>query len=169
MNLHDFVEHINKQRKAGGWYSFVGVVETCRVQLKGHGTWLQIFRVDGINQPNPMEMKVKQFLDALERPFMISYDETYATVTHASAEHGDFADRGHILHNGTMSYEQMIDTLDGTEPSVSPLRDDEPYVFFTRYNYREDFETGEREERSYHPNNEYSRRRMIQAWKYANQ
>lgn len=71
MNIeyNEFKAEINRKRKAGGWYQFVGLVEGKQVRLKGYKTWLQIYSVDGISYGNPMDQKVGEFNEALYAPF----------------------------------------------------------------------------------------------------
>ena len=66
-----FIKHINKLRtqNKGSWYTFTGVVDGKEVQLKGTDTWLQIYKVDGIDYSNPMQRKVKDFKEDLLKPF----------------------------------------------------------------------------------------------------
>lgn len=61
-------EFINKLRLAnkGKWYTWSGVVEGKSVEIKAHGTWLQIFRVNGLNHANCGDRKVGQFKEDLE-------------------------------------------------------------------------------------------------------
>jgi hypothetical protein len=67
--FQDFKKLINDERKAGDWYYYSGAVEDKFVALKGHGTWLQIYRVDGINYANCVEAKVSEFNMTLAKPF----------------------------------------------------------------------------------------------------
>lgn len=50
-NKSDFVKAINKLRRTskGQWYAWVGFVEGKKIELKAFGTWLQIFRVNGLD------------------------------------------------------------------------------------------------------------------------
>ena len=68
MNKIDFVKHINGLRKGskGQWYSFVGTVDGKSVSIKGFGTWLQIYRVDGIDQNTTMDNSVSNFTIELQ-------------------------------------------------------------------------------------------------------
>ena len=70
MKFEAFKQLINKKRRTGGWYSFNGNVEGKSVQLKGFGTWLQRYVVDGINFDSPMDIKVGTHLKYLEKPFI---------------------------------------------------------------------------------------------------
>jgi len=61
MTKLEFCKIVNKGRLTKGWYTFVGVVEGKQVQLKGHGTWLQIFNIDGVNYGSVHDLSVKSF------------------------------------------------------------------------------------------------------------
>ena len=65
INSESFFKLINDARKSNKnqWYGFVGAVEGKEVSLKGYNTWLQVYRVDGLNQPT------KKFNEELSRPF----------------------------------------------------------------------------------------------------
>jgi len=67
----DFVKHINKlkNQNKNSWYTFTGTVNDKDIKIKGYGTWLQIFKVDGIDYSNPMEQSVKDYKNSLLRPF----------------------------------------------------------------------------------------------------
>jgi glucan phosphorylase len=71
LDAPSFQTLINKTRKANKdrWYAFVGNVEGKQVSLKGFNTWLQRYTVDGLHQPNTMDISVKQFNDVLINPF----------------------------------------------------------------------------------------------------
>jgi len=79
MQYDDFIDLINRLRKAhkGRWYTWIGDVEGKDISLKGFGTWLQIFKVDGIDYSNPMERAVAQFKDDLEAPFLELHDDIH--------------------------------------------------------------------------------------------
>lgn len=68
----DFVQLINSARKnnKNSWYIFSGLVDGKSVALKGFNTWLQVYRVNGLNQPSLMGISVKQFTEALKQPFI---------------------------------------------------------------------------------------------------
>ena len=63
MNTQDFTQTINKLRLSnkGRWYTWQGIVNGQAVALKGFGPWLQLFRVNGLEQALPMQMSVKAF------------------------------------------------------------------------------------------------------------
>lgn len=63
MDNLEFVKTVNALRLANKnkWYYFQGTVNGKDVQLKGYGTWLQIFTVNGWNCSNAMEQKVGSY------------------------------------------------------------------------------------------------------------
>lgn len=69
MQYKDFAELIKRQRLTGTWYTHIGLVDGKEVQLKAYKTWLQIYKVDGIDYSNCMESKVGQFNKDLALPF----------------------------------------------------------------------------------------------------
>jgi len=77
--MEDFIREINTLRKVNknAWYTWVGSVEGKEVSLKGFGTWLELFKVDGIDYSNPMERAVGQFKDDLEAPFLELHDDVH--------------------------------------------------------------------------------------------
>lgn len=71
MNLQSFIAHVNTLRKTdkNKWYFFVGEVEGKYIELKGYNTWLQIYRVDGVQYGNNGDRKVADYLKDLALPF----------------------------------------------------------------------------------------------------
>ena len=67
----DFIKSIIKLKNGNKnkWYTFVGEVEGMKVKIKGYGTWLQIFNVDGTDYGNSSETSVKGFKELLAEPF----------------------------------------------------------------------------------------------------
>jgi hypothetical protein len=63
METIEFVLTINQLRRANKeqWYFWTGVVDDKCVEIKGFNTWLQIFRVDGVQQNTTMGNSVKEF------------------------------------------------------------------------------------------------------------
>lgn len=63
MTKDEFITHINKHRKAckNQWYSFIETVDNRRIEIKGFNTWLQIFKIDGIQQNTAIDISVSQF------------------------------------------------------------------------------------------------------------
>lgn len=58
-----FVKTVNGIRRGskGTWYQWTGLVDGKSVQLKGHGTWLQVFRIDGVSYGGLHDQKVVDF------------------------------------------------------------------------------------------------------------
>ena len=71
-SAEEFYKYITAERKnhKAKWFFFVGYVENKFVEIKCFKTWLQIFKVDGITYPCPMEISVKEFNEVLKRPFL---------------------------------------------------------------------------------------------------
>lgn len=68
-DLKLFIKTINNLRLKGSWYQYVGMVDGKDIKIKGYGTWLQIFKVNGIDHSNCMGQSIKQFKDALLKAF----------------------------------------------------------------------------------------------------
>ena len=70
-SVDEFVKTINKLRldNKNKWFWWHGYVTGYRVELKCYNTWLQVFRVEGVNWPNCMDESVTKFKEALRRPF----------------------------------------------------------------------------------------------------
>ncbi len=79
MDFHDFIREINRMRllNKNKWYSYMGCVEGKNISVKGFATWLQIFKVDGIDYSNPMERSVGEFKDDLETPFLELHEDVH--------------------------------------------------------------------------------------------
>ena len=71
MDAKDFIKEVNSLRlnNKNSWYQFTGEVEGKQVSLEGYNTWLQIFKVNGLDYSNGMDAKVGEFKTALEKPF----------------------------------------------------------------------------------------------------
>lgn len=80
---------------------------------------------------------------------MAKFDVTFTTITPESAEHGDFADNGFIAKDVDLreAFALMSGYADEADSSFSL---DNPPRSFTAYNYDENYETGEVEQRSLH-------------------
>ena len=74
ISVQEFVKQINQLRRnnKNKWYYFLDTVEGKKVQLKGYNTWLQIYKVNGIDYSNCMDGTVKQFNTTLIKPFEVS-------------------------------------------------------------------------------------------------
>lgn len=70
-DVETFVKTINKLRTSNKnkWYTWTGVVDGNDVKLKGYNTWLQVFKVKGIEYGGPMEVPVSKFKQLLKEPF----------------------------------------------------------------------------------------------------
>ncbi|MCK9326094.1 MAG: hypothetical protein M0P69_11440 [Bacteroidales bacterium] len=68
--FEDFKKAVNDKRKSGGkygkWYYHTANVDGNIVELKGFKTWLQIFRINGMNYPGGMDIPVGAFNKHLE-------------------------------------------------------------------------------------------------------
>lgn len=68
----EFLKAYNKHRLEDRtrWYGFSGFVEGHFVQIKSHGTWNQILKIDGLQHNTLMDQKVgdwkKELNDAFE-------------------------------------------------------------------------------------------------------
>jgi len=71
ISFDEFAKLINDVRKANknDWYSFGGCVNGKQIVVKGIGTWLQQYVIDGLNRPSAMDISVKQFNECLRQPF----------------------------------------------------------------------------------------------------
>lgn len=69
MNTLEFIKEINALRLANKnkWYFWQGVVNGKKVEIKGYGTWLQIFRINGLNLWAGMDISIKDFKESLAR------------------------------------------------------------------------------------------------------
>ena len=69
--VKQFLIHVNGLRlnTKNNWYFLICLVEGKEVKLKGFGTWLQIFQIDGIDYAGSMGNNVKQFKTQLQEPF----------------------------------------------------------------------------------------------------
>ena len=67
MNTQDFIKAVNALRLSNKskWYTFDGYVNNKQVQIKAYGTWLQVFKVDGLSIPTVSDVSVKDFKDCL--------------------------------------------------------------------------------------------------------
>ena len=69
ISLDLFIKTINGMRRLGGWYAYAGLVEGRMVRVKGYGTWLQTYQVDGVTFGGLHDRKVGQFKTDLLQPF----------------------------------------------------------------------------------------------------
>jgi len=70
ISFEQFKKYVNIERKKGGWYQAYNVsVDGKEVRLKAYKTWLQVYKVDGVDWSNCMGVSVKQFNQDLVAPF----------------------------------------------------------------------------------------------------
>jgi len=98
---------------------------------------------------------------------VIKYSTAYEIITEESATLGDAEERGFLDENLTSDFRDMVDILEGTEPSKYPLVVDDTRVWFTHYGDM-DMHSGEYENISYHPKTARDCRYMIKAWLIGN-
>ena len=69
MNKENFIKLVNSTRiiNKDRWYVITEVVDGKLVEIKGFGTWLQIFRIDGLQQNTLMDINVTEFKNTLEK------------------------------------------------------------------------------------------------------
>ena len=69
--VRDFVAHINKIRRRGGWYGGTFTVAGKDLRIKSYGTWNQILSVDGIHSGGNMDLSVsawkQEIVDSLTK------------------------------------------------------------------------------------------------------
>jgi len=65
----EFIKTVNDLRLAnkGKWFYFSGMVEGKEVKIKCYNTWLQIFRVNGVQLNTCMDITATKFKQELER------------------------------------------------------------------------------------------------------
>jgi len=68
--LAGLIREIDLRRKHGGWYTLICITEGKDIRIKGYGTWLQVYQVDGIDYSGCMDISVTQFRDQLRLPFV---------------------------------------------------------------------------------------------------
>lgn len=63
MDKTEFIKQINTKRKAikNEWYYIHTEFNNKNIIIKGFGTWLQVFTIDGIDYTNGMDNSVKEF------------------------------------------------------------------------------------------------------------
>lgn len=64
MNINEFaikLDSIRKQNKNKWYYLTEELSNGLAIQIKGFNTWLQIFRINGLEQGLPMDMPVKTY------------------------------------------------------------------------------------------------------------
>ena len=71
MTVKQYKEHVNKERKfnKNAWSFFQEMVNGKAIILKYFNTSIHVFKVNGINYPNPMDISVKEFNRIILSPF----------------------------------------------------------------------------------------------------
>ena len=66
-----FVKTVNTARLANKnkWYALTGTVNGKAIKIKGFGTWLQIFDIDGFYYGTCCDIPVKRFKESLANTF----------------------------------------------------------------------------------------------------
>ena len=66
-----FVKLVNGARLAskGQWYQITGEINGKSIAIKGYKTWLQIFRIRGIDNGNCPDLPVARFKESLTNTF----------------------------------------------------------------------------------------------------
>lgn len=69
MSKEQLIKDINNLRKTNknNWYYLNTTYNNKAIQLKGFGTWLQIFKIDNIDYPCSMDITVREFNNTLEK------------------------------------------------------------------------------------------------------
>lgn len=69
MSKEQLIKDINNLRKTNknNWYYLSTTYNNKAIQLKGFGTWLQIFKIDNIDYSNNMDETVKQYNEHLNK------------------------------------------------------------------------------------------------------
>ena len=69
--MNELTKKINQLRlnNKNKWYYYTGIFEGKTIELKAFGTWLQIYKIDGVNHSGLMDISIKEFKNTLETPF----------------------------------------------------------------------------------------------------
>jgi hypothetical protein len=58
---------MNEGRIRGGWYSDRVKLDSGReIEYKGYGTWLQVFKIDGVDYSNAHEQGVREWKEYVQ-------------------------------------------------------------------------------------------------------
>lgn len=70
-NVNEFVTLVNKTRllNKNSWYVLTGTINGKKIEIKGFKTWLQIFRINGIDNSNCPDQKISRFKEYLTSTF----------------------------------------------------------------------------------------------------
>ena len=62
-DIEELVKTINNKRleNKNNWYVFLSPLSLYDIQIKGYNTWLQVFKIKGIDYASPMGMNAKEY------------------------------------------------------------------------------------------------------------
>ena len=65
----ELIKEINNLRKKNkdSWYTLTAIFNNNLIEIKGFGTWLQIFKINTYSYPFPMDISVKEFNNLLKK------------------------------------------------------------------------------------------------------
>ena len=66
-DIEELVKTINNKRleNKNNWYVFISPLSLYDIQIKGYNTWLQVFKIKGIDYASTMGMNVKEYKEWL--------------------------------------------------------------------------------------------------------
>ena len=66
-DIEELVKTINNKRleNKNTWYVFLSPLSLYDIQIKGYNTWLQVFKIKGIDYASPMCMNIKEYKEWL--------------------------------------------------------------------------------------------------------
>ena len=66
-DIEELVKTINNKRleNKNNWYVFLSPLSSYDIQIKGYNTWLQVFKIKGIDYASSMGMNVKEYKEWL--------------------------------------------------------------------------------------------------------
>ena len=66
-DIEELVKTINNKRleNKNNWYVFLSPLSLYDIQIKGYNTWLQVFKIKGIDYVSPTGMSVKEYKEWL--------------------------------------------------------------------------------------------------------
>ena len=64
-----FIQKVNllRLKNKGKWVQAIEMVEGKMVEYKAYNTWIQILRIDGMNYPSLMDLKVRDYTAHLSK------------------------------------------------------------------------------------------------------
>jgi len=112
-------------------------------------------------------MKLDELITESEE--VITYSVTFEIVTPESAENGEPEEQGFLDKDLESDFEDMVGTLEGTEPSnYPPSAENASSTWYTKYDVDVDYESGSHESNSYHGKTNRDRELMFKAWQAGN-